>query len=142
MPDPREREPMSSFLTSRRLRGGLTGIAVAAMVLTTAACGGTTRGNDSASSSGSDSTAEANPDAEIPSGLKVAFLPKQLNNPYFDVADGGGEKAGQAFKGDCSEVGPTEASASSQVSFINTLTQQGVHVIATSANDPNAIRGG
>src|SRR3712207_9541911 len=33
----------------------------------------------------------------------------------------------------------TEASASSQVSYINTLTQQGVDVIATSANDPNAI---
>ena len=33
---------MSLFLTRRRLRGGLTGLAVAAMVLTTAACGGTT----------------------------------------------------------------------------------------------------
>jgi rhamnose transport system substrate-binding protein len=130
---------MSSFLTSRRLRGGLTGVAVAAMVLTTAACGGTTRGDEDTSSSGSDSTAEANPDAEIPEGLKVAFLPKQLNNPYFDVADGGGENAVGEIKGEYSEVGPTEASASSQVSFINTLTQQGVDVIATSANDPNAI---
>src|SRR5215207_5545730 len=130
---------MTSFLTSRRLRGGLTGVAVAAMVLTTAACGGTTRGDEDTSSSGSDSTAEANPDAEIPEGLKIAFLPKQLNNPYFDVADGGGENAVQAFKGEYSQVGPTDASASSQVSFINTLTQQGVDVIATSANDPNAI---
>src|SRR3712207_7537073 len=33
----------------------------------------------------------------------------------------------------------TEASASSQVSYINTLTQQGADVIVTSANDPNAI---
>ena len=131
---------MTSFLTSRRLRTGLTGVAVAAMVLTTAACGGTTRGEEDTSSGGdTNSGAEANPDAEIPSGLKIAFLPKQLNNPYFDTADGGGEAAVEEFDGEFSEVGPTEASASSQVSFINTLTQQGVDVIATSANDPNAI---
>jgi rhamnose transport system substrate-binding protein len=130
---------MNSFLTSRRLRGGLTGVAVAALVLTTGACGGTTRGSDQASSSGSGSNASANPDATIPAGLKIAFLPKQLNNPYFSVADGGGKKAVDQIKGAYSEVGPSEASASSQVSYINTLTQQGSDVIVTSANDPNAI---
>jgi rhamnose transport system substrate-binding protein len=130
---------MNSFLTSRRLRGGLTGVAVAALVLTTAACGGTTRGSDEGSSSGGGSGASANPDAEIPAGLKIAFLPKQLNNPYFAVADGGGEKAVGELEGEYSEVGPSEASASSQVSYINTLTQQGADVIVTSANDPNAI---
>ncbi|MEU2349198.1 rhamnose ABC transporter substrate-binding protein [Modestobacter sp. NPDC049651] len=131
---------MSTFLTARRLRGVITGTAVAALVLGTAACGGTTRDDAAADdSSGSGSSASANPDAEIPSGLKIAFLPKQLNNPYFSVADGGGKKAVDALKGDYSEVGPTEASASSQVSYINTLTQQGADVIVTSANDPNAI---
>jgi rhamnose transport system substrate-binding protein len=130
---------MNSFLTSRRVRGGLTGVAVAALVFATAACGGTTRGEDEGDSSGSGSSASANPDAEIPAGLKIAFLPKQLNNPYFAVADGGGEKAVGELKGEYSEVGPSEASASSQVSYINTLTQQGADVIVTSANDPNAI---
>jgi rhamnose transport system substrate-binding protein len=130
---------MSSFLTSRRLRGGLTGVAVAALVLTTAACGGTTRGSDNSGSSAGGSGASADPNAKIPSGLKIAFLPKQLNNPYFDVADGGGENAVKEISGDYSQVGPSEASASSQVSYLNTLTQQGVDVIAVSANDPNAI---
>jgi rhamnose transport system substrate-binding protein len=130
---------MNSFLTSRRVRGGLTGVAVAALVLATAACGGTTRGEDEGSGSGGEASASANPDAEIPSGLKIAFLPKQLNNPYFAVADGGGEKAVKELDGEYSEVGPSEASASSQVSYINTLTQQGADVIVTSANDPNAI---
>ena len=32
---------MTSFLTRRRLQGGVTGFAVAALVLTTAACSGT-----------------------------------------------------------------------------------------------------
>jgi rhamnose transport system substrate-binding protein len=131
---------MTSFLATRRLRGVITGSAVAALVLTTAACGGTTRNDEeSASGGGAAAGASANPDAEIPEGLAIAFLPKQLNNPYFAVADGGGEKAVEELKGEYSEVGPSEASASSQVSYINTLTQQGADVIVTSANDPNAI---
>jgi rhamnose transport system substrate-binding protein len=130
---------MTSFLTARRLRGVITGSAVAALVLTTAACGGTTKDDEDTSSAGSGASASADPNAEIPEGLAIAFLPKQLNNPYFSVADGGGEKAVGELKGDYSEVGPSEASASSQVSYINTLTQQGADVIVTSANDPNAI---
>ena len=130
---------MSRSLTGRRLRGGLTGVAVAALVLTTAACGGTTRGEDEGSSSGGGASASADPDAEIPADLAVAFLPKALNNPYFDVAATGSERAVGELDGEFSQVGPSEASASSQVSYINTLTQQGADVILTSANDPNAI---
>ncbi|MFD2091090.1 rhamnose ABC transporter substrate-binding protein [Blastococcus deserti] len=130
---------MTSFLTSRRVRGGLTGVAVAAMVLTTAACGGTTRGEDEGSASAGAATASANPDAEIPADLAVAFLPKQVNNPYFDIAAQGAEAAVAEFEGELNVTGPSEASASSQVSYINTLTQQGADVILTSANDPNAI---
>jgi rhamnose transport system substrate-binding protein len=130
---------MTSFLTSRRVRGGLTGVAVAAMVLTTAACGGTTRGEDEGGDTGSGAGASANPDAEIPADLAVAFLPKQVNNPYFDIAAQGAETAVGEYEGELNVTGPSEASASSQVSYINTLTQQGANVILTSANDPNAI---
>ena len=132
---------MTSFLTSRRMRGGLTGIAVAAMVLTTAACGGgTTRGeDDGGSDSGGAAEASADPDAEIPADLAIAFLPKQVNNPYFDIAAQGAETAVGEYEGELNVTGPSEASASSQVSYINTLTQQGSDVILTSANDPNAI---
>jgi rhamnose transport system substrate-binding protein len=132
---------MTSFLTSRRVRGGLTGVAVGAMVLATAACGGTTRGEDEGSASAGAATASADPDAEIPADLAVAFLPKQVNNPYFDIAAEGAETAVGEFEGELNVTGPSEASASSQVSYINTLTQQGADVILTSANDPNAICG-
>jgi rhamnose transport system substrate-binding protein len=129
---------MTSFLTRRRLQGAVTGVAVAAMVLTTAACGGTTRGEEEATSDGGAATS-ADPDAEIPEGLAVGFLPKQVNNPYFSVASAGAEAATGEFSGEYTETGPSEASASSQVSYINTLSQQGTDVILTSANDPNAI---
>ena len=74
-------------------------------------------------------------------GLKIAFLPKQVNNPYFTTAGNGGKTAVGEFKGTYSETGPSEASASSQVSYINTLSQQDTDVIVVSANDKDAICG-
>jgi rhamnose transport system substrate-binding protein len=113
---------------------------VTGLSLALTACGGTTVNSGSSSGAGgSTATASANPDAPLKEGLKIAFLPKQLNNSYFTVTDRGGKTAVGEFKGVFSEVGPSEASASSQVSYINTLTQQGTDVIATSANDPKAI---
>ena len=78
----------------------------------------------------------------IRSNLKVAFLPKQVNNPYFDTADNkGGKVAVAEFGGRYTETGPSEASPSAQVSYINTLSQQGTDVIVVSANDKDAICG-
>lgn len=71
--------------------------------------------------------------------LSVTFLPKNLGNPYFDTSSKGGEAAVSEFGGTFAEVGPTEATPDAQVSFINTLTQQGVGAIVVSANDPKAI---
>ena len=71
--------------------------------------------------------------------LAITFLPKNLGNAYFDTSDKGGEKAIKEFDGTYAEVGPAEASPDAQVSYINTLTQQGVGGIAISANDPKAI---
>src|SRR4029079_7073228 len=76
---------------------------------------------------------------EIKEGLKIAFLPKQVNNPYFTISDKGGEDAVKALKGEYKRVGPSDANASSQVSYINTLTTQKQDAIVISANDPNAV---
>src|SRR5437016_2917280 len=72
-------------------------------------------------------------------GVNVAFLPKQVNNPYFDVAASGGQEAAKALGGQFKQVGPSEASGSAQVPFIQTLTQQHVSAIVVSADDPDAI---
>lgn len=71
--------------------------------------------------------------------LAITFLPKNLGNPYFDTSSNGGKAAVEEFGGTFAEVGPTEAAPDAQVSFINTLTQQGVGGIVVSANDPEAI---
>src|SRR5688572_7853673 len=113
--------------------------AASLLVLGIAACGGTTK--DSADNSGpaAAQSGAADPNAKLKEGLKIAFLPKQLNNPYTDVEVGGGKVAAGELKGEYKLVGPNDASASSQVSYINTLIQQQQDVIGIAANDPNAV---
>ena len=71
--------------------------------------------------------------------LSITFLPKNLGNPYFDTSNAGGEEAINEFGGTYAEVGPSEASPTAQVSFIETAAQQGVGALVVSANDPEAI---
>jgi rhamnose transport system substrate-binding protein len=109
------------------------------LVLAVAGCGGTTKNNSSDTGSGPSAAASADPNAPLKEGLKIAYLPKQLNNPYSDVETGGGKVAVGELKGEYKLVGPNDASASSQVSYINTLIQQQQDVIVVAANDPNAV---
>ena len=110
----------------------LTAIAFATAACADDSSGGTGGGGASPGASGGGS---------IKSGLKIAFLPKQVNNPYFTTSDNGGKAAIEEFKGSYSETGPSEASPSAQVSYINTLSQQKTDVIVVSANDKDAICG-
>jgi rhamnose transport system substrate-binding protein len=96
-------------------------------LLLLAACGGTT----STSTTGTPSSSASN--------LNIVFLPKAINNPYFDTAASGGTEASKTLKGSFKQVGPSTASASDQVTWINTLTTQHVNAIVVSANDPNAL---
>ncbi|HLZ64449.1 MAG TPA: rhamnose ABC transporter substrate-binding protein [Ktedonosporobacter sp.] len=73
------------------------------------------------------------------SNLNIVFLPKAINNPYFDTAASGGTEASKALNGSFKQVGPSSASASDQVTWINNLTTQHVSAIVVSANDPNAL---
>jgi len=71
--------------------------------------------------------------------LAITFVPKNLGNAYFDTSDKGGAEAIEEFGGTYDEQAPAEGTPDGQVSFINTLTQQGVGGLAVSANDPTAI---
>src|SRR5947209_4621677 len=95
-------------------------------VLLLAACGG------GSSTTGGGSSSSGN-------NLNVVFLPKAINNPYFDTAASGGMKAATELNGSFKQVGPSTASAADQVTFINNLTAQHVNAIVVSANDPTAL---
>jgi rhamnose transport system substrate-binding protein len=117
----------------------LAATAASLMVFGAAGCGGTTKDNSSDTGAGAQTGASADPNAQLKTGLKIAYLPKQLNNAYSDVETSGGEEAVKELKGEYKKVGPNDASASSQVSYINTLIQQQQDVIVIAANDPNAV---
>jgi rhamnose transport system substrate-binding protein len=122
----------------RRTRTAATAVLAVTLALALAACAEDSSGDGAGSGSGD----TGNATGTIEEGLKVAFLPKQVNNPYFDTSDNkGGKVAVEEFKGSYSQTGPSEASPSAQVSYINTLSQQGTDVIVVSANDKDAICG-
>jgi rhamnose transport system substrate-binding protein len=105
-----------------------------------AGCGGTTKGSDAAEGGGDAGKEQsADPNAKIKEGLKIALLPKEIDNPYMTVMDKGGTDAVAELKGEGKAVGPSDAQASSQVSYINTLIQQQQDAIVIAANDPNAV---
>jgi len=112
---------------NKRRAGALTALAAAAaLVLAGCAVDSGSGGTGGTEGGGSDN-------------LAITFLPKNLGNPYFDTSSSGAKDAIDEFGGTFAEVGPAEATPDSQVSYINTLTQQGVGAIAVSANDPEAI---
>ncbi|WP_299056787.1 rhamnose ABC transporter substrate-binding protein [uncultured Nocardioides sp.] len=117
-----------SHTTQRGPRAGLTVLAtLTALTLTLSACG-SDGGSDGGSGSGGGGD-----------DLAITFIPKNLGNPYFDASQVGGESAAGEFGGTFEQVGPTEATPDSQVSFINTATQQQAGALVVSANDPEAI---
>ncbi len=101
------------------------GLIVLTLFLT--ACGG----------GGSSSSGGSTPSASSP--LNIVFLPKQINNPYFDTAASGGKQAAMDLSGKFTQVGPSAANAAAQVPFITTLTEQHVGAIVISGDDPNAV---
>jgi rhamnose transport system substrate-binding protein len=108
-----------------------------ALCLGVTACGS----DDNKSSSGSSDTtsnAASGGTKEI-KGANVVFLPKAVNNPYFDTAAKGAQKAATALGGEFKQVGPSEASAPAQVPFINNAASQKADALVVSANDPNAL---
>jgi rhamnose transport system substrate-binding protein len=103
------------------------------------ACGGTTKDSAGQQTGAATNTASADPNAPLKEGLKITFLPKQVNNPYFTVAQKGAEQAGTATRSEVKATGPSDAAASSQVTYINTAAQQRQNALVISANDANAV---
>ena len=66
----------------------------------------------------------------------MIFIPKQVNNPYFDAAATGAQTAADQLCGEFSQVGPQNANAAEQVPFITDATTQAPSGIAISAEGP------
>ena len=126
---------------SRALRALLAALALIATALLVAACG-ETKEDQGASPSAPSTAADgqtANPNAPIKTGIKTVSMPKQLGNPYEEIEHSGVTEARKELGRSNSVVGPSEASASSQVSLINSVAQQKPDALIIAGNDPNAV---
>ena len=131
------------------------GLATVAMVV--AACGSTTATTaptgtaapasqapassaPASSAPASQAAASAAPASQAASGgVTAVMIPKQINNPYFDVAFKGAQTAAAALGGTVTQVGPSAADATQQVPFIQTAATQKVGAIIISADDATAV---
>ncbi len=103
------------------------------------ACGGTTKDSAGQQTGGATNTATADPNAPLKEGLKITFLPKQVNNPYFTVAQKGRQGAGTAIKAELKATGPSEASRVLAGHLHQHAAQQQQDALVVSANDADAV---
>jgi rhamnose transport system substrate-binding protein len=78
-------------------------------------------------------------DARPKAGYKVYLIPKFIGVPVFTQNSIGAKQAAKELGDTVTYNGPTTASATGQVQFINTAAQQGYNAIIISADDPNAV---
>jgi rhamnose transport system substrate-binding protein len=121
---------------------------VAALTLTVAfvaaACGGgATPSPSTASSPSSAASAAASGSAGAPSAaagdLNIVFIPKAINNPYFDAAATGAQKAATELGGQFKQIGSQNATAAEQIPFIQDATTQGYKAIVVSATGADEV---
>ena len=123
------------------LRFGRLAAILATVALVAAACGtggASTAPSAAAPSAAPSVAASAGASAPAAGGVSVTFIPKQINNPYFDAAKTGADKAAAELGGTVTQVGPSSATEP-QASYIQDATTQGVGAIAISANDPDSV---
>ena len=71
--------------------------------------------------------------------LKFYFLPKIIGENFFEVAGRNAVEMGKQLGVDVIYDGPTTASVSEQVRFINTAISMGVDAILVSSNSPDGL---
>jgi rhamnose transport system substrate-binding protein len=71
--------------------------------------------------------------------LNIVFIPKAINNPYFDAAKAGAEKAAGELGGKMTQIGSQNATAAEQIPFIQDATTQGFKAIAVSATGADEV---
>lgn len=99
----------------------------------------TTTGAAPASSPPSSTNAAPAAGGELPTGLSLVSMPKQLGNPYEEIEHNGVKLAAGELGADHRVVGPTDAGAASQVPLLRSIIQQSPDAIIIAANDENAV---
>jgi len=70
---------------------------------------------------------------------RIAFIPKNLGNPFFDAVYAGIQEAARELGYETVSIGPPAADPASQIPFIQQQSAQQVAAIIISANDANTV---
>jgi rhamnose transport system substrate-binding protein len=115
----------------------------AASTLLVAACtqGGASPSTTAGGASPTTAASEpgASPSAGGGEGANIVFIPKAVNNPYFDAAAEGAERAATELGGEFTQIGSQNAVASEQIPFIQDATTQGYDAIVVSATGADEV---
>ncbi len=79
------------------------------------------------------------PPASAAADLNIVFIPKAVNNPYFDAAATGAEKAAGELGGKFTQIGAQGSTAAEQIPFIQDATTQGYSAIVVSATGADEV---
>jgi rhamnose transport system substrate-binding protein len=113
----------------------------ATLMFVLAACG-EAADSPGATSPPDDETAEPTSAATEPTGdgdLNVVFIPKAVNNPYFDAAAEGAQRAADELGGQFTQIGPQNATPDEQIPYIQDATTQGYSAIVVSATGADEV---
>lgn len=126
-----------------RQQSGRLGATAAVFALILAACG-TTDPGASESGGASEAPESQSPASEAPSAgaggdLNIVFIPKAVNNPYFDAAAEGAQRAANELGGQFTQIGPQNATPDEQVPYIQDATTQGYSAIVVSATGADEV---
>ena len=129
-----------------RHRIGRTAALITAVALLAAACssGGSSAAPSAASAAPSAAasaaaSAEGSAAASAGAGPNVVFIPKAVNNPYFDAAAAGGQEAATALGGKFTQIGSQGSTPAEQIPFIQDATTQGFDAIVVSATGADEV---
>ena len=123
--------------------GRLAALTVAGAILVSACSGGGASTSPSAAESVEPSAAGSEQASTEPSaaaeGSNIVFIPKAVNNPYFDAAAEGAQKAADELGGQFTQIGSQNATAAEQIPFIQDATTQGFDAIVVSATGADEV---
>lgn len=110
------------------------------MVFVLAACSAA-GDSPSASASADAATTEPSASASAAAGgdLNVVFIPKAVNNPYFDAAAEGAQRAADELGGQFTQIGPQNSTPDEQIPYIQDATTQGFSAIVVSATGADEV---
>ena len=93
----------------------------------------------SAAASSAAASSPASSGSAAAGGPNIVFIPKAVNNPYFDAAATGAQKAAGELGGKFTQVGPQNSVAAEQIPYIQDATTKGYNVIAISADGADEV---